>query len=89
MDRLVAVKVSVANQKNPDREREMLARLSDDSPPDLMNDYAMSLFDSFQHEGPNGNHQCLVLEILGQNVQTFQGSLLRRRLPLRSAKIIA
>lgn len=28
----------------------------------------MQLLDSFSHKGPNGNHQCLVFELLGPSV---------------------
>ncbi|KIV89920.1 hypothetical protein, variant [Exophiala mesophila] len=30
--------------------------------------YVVSLLDSFQHEGPNGLHVCMVFEVLGENL---------------------
>jgi serine/threonine protein kinase len=32
---------------------------------DLASKYIVQLLDEFQHEGPNGTHQCLVFELLG------------------------
>lgn len=50
----------------------------------------ISMLDHFQHEGPNGTHNCLVLEMLGEDVT----NLLERRyddarLPAKLAKHIA
>jgi len=33
--------------------------------------HAVRLLDSFVHAGPNGRHQCLVLELLGPSVERF------------------
>src|ERR1700761_8608029 len=30
--------------------------------------YVVSLLDSFEHKGPNGNHVCMVFEVLGENL---------------------
>jgi serine/threonine-protein kinase SRPK3 len=30
--------------------------------------YIIELLDSFTHRGPNGNHQCLVFELLGPTI---------------------
>ena len=30
----------------------------------------VQLLDNFEHEGPNGSHPCLVLELLGSSVGT-------------------
>ena len=32
--------------------------------------YIVQLLDHFVHEGPNGSHQCLVLELLGPSINT-------------------
>jgi serine/threonine-protein kinase SRPK3 len=33
--------------------------------------YIVKLLDDFVHEGPNGCHQCLVLELLGPSVENI------------------
>jgi serine/threonine protein kinase len=34
-----------------------------------------SLLDAFQHEGPNGKHQCLVFEVMGETAASFVDEL--------------
>lgn len=45
----------------------MLRALQSDDPANM---YIVRLLDSFVHAGPNGNHLCLVLELLGPNVDS-------------------
>jgi serine/threonine-protein kinase SRPK3 len=41
----------------------------------------MRLLENFDHEGPNGNHRCLVLELLGPNVSSEAEAYESNRLP--------
>lgn len=70
LSRNVALKVTVAEASSSDnRERQVLQALSETgstSESDRM--HIMQLLDSFQHNGPNGVHDCLVLELLGPSV---------------------
>jgi serine/threonine protein kinase len=66
----VALKITVAEASSPNnRERRVLQALSE-SKSTLQSDqmHIMQLLDSFQHNGPNGVHDCLVFELLGPSV---------------------
>lgn len=39
------------------------------------------LEDSFEHEGPNGKHMCLILKIMGESLSTFQKSFPSAQVP--------
>ena len=43
--------------------------------------YVVQLLDQFQHEGPNGTHSCLVLELLGPSISSEAESYSSNRLP--------
>ena len=49
----------------------------------------MTMTDSFQTSGPNGNHECLVLELLGPSVADYLDAHSMERLPGTLAKTIA
>lgn len=50
----------------------------------------MSMLDHFQLDGPNGTHDCLVLELLGPSVPDLLDARFRdERLPGKRAKKIA
>ncbi|TKX25988.1 protein kinase domain-containing protein 10 [Elsinoe australis] len=49
-----------------------------------------TLLDDFRHDGPNGSHTCLVVEVLGQAVcTTAEEDCTGRRLPPRIASTVA
>ncbi|KAJ5920739.1 hypothetical protein N7454_009272 [Penicillium verhagenii] len=50
------------------RELHNIRHLERECPGNLSSMYIVQLFDAFLHEGPNGVHQCLVLELLGPSV---------------------
>ena len=50
------------------RELQNLRHLEKHSQGSLSSNYIVQLLDSFMHEGPNGDHQCLVFELLGPSV---------------------
>ncbi|KAG9516375.1 kinase-like protein, partial [Aureobasidium melanogenum] len=69
LSRNVALRITVAEASSPNnRERRVLQALSE-SKSTLQSDrmHIMQLLDSFQHNGPNGVHDCLVFELLGPN----------------------
>jgi len=49
----------------------------------------MTMTDSFHINGPNGTHECLVLELLGPSVADYLDAHLMERLPGKLAKTIA
>jgi hypothetical protein len=65
--RFVSIKIVVASEsKNTNHELEILQHLQANDPhshPGRSN--VTQLLDSFFHEGPNGRHLCVVLELLG------------------------
>lgn len=66
----MALKITVAEASSPNnRERRVLQVLSEPEST-LQSDrmHIMQLLDSFQHNGPNGAHDCLVFELLGPSV---------------------
>ncbi|TGJ80469.1 hypothetical protein E0Z10_g8293 [Xylaria hypoxylon] len=88
--RYVAVKISVA-EANKNHETSIL-RLISSSPSHTHGgkEHIVQLLDSFCIEGPNGKHQCLVLELLGPNIPELIDSYLRdERLPAQAARSIA
>ncbi|KAI3327970.1 kinase-like protein [Xylariaceae sp. AK1471] len=88
--RYVAVKISVAEANN-NHETNILQLIS--SSPDVTHQgkkHIVQLLDNFFIEGPNGKHQCLVLELLGPNIPELIDSYVRdERLPAQAARSIA
>ncbi|KAI1130751.1 kinase-like domain-containing protein [Nemania abortiva] len=86
----VAVKVFVG-EANSNHEVGVLQLIS--SSPSYIHrgkGHIVQLLDSFSIEGPNGEHQCLVLELLGPNIQELVSSYLHdERLPAQAARSIA
>jgi serine/threonine-protein kinase SRPK3 len=58
----VAIKIAGAHCEVIQRELQVLRALDGAK-------YIVRLLDSFIHKGPNGNHQCLVLELLGPAIE--------------------
>ncbi|KAI0470284.1 kinase-like domain-containing protein [Xylaria cf. heliscus] len=88
--RYVAIKVSMA-EANSNHEIDILQLIS--SFPSHTHEgkkHIVQLLDNFSIEGPNGKHQCLVLELLGPNIQELIDFYLRdKRLPAQAARSIA
>ncbi|KAI0873722.1 kinase-like domain-containing protein [Hypoxylon argillaceum] len=88
--RYVAVKISVA-EKEDSREVRILQSISSlprDTHPGQQ--HIVQFFDWFNIEGPNGLHQCLVLELLGPSVpQVIESTYQDERLPASLAKSTA
>ncbi|KAH3978977.1 hypothetical protein HBH70_097650 [Parastagonospora nodorum] len=63
--RYVALKIMIAKAKSSVTELSILEKLSTTASIDPDSRYMTVLLDEFQHEGPNGKHQCLVFEVMG------------------------
>jgi serine/threonine-protein kinase SRPK3 len=64
----VALKVCVAEIYGKNRESKVLRILADHDSGEPGSQHVMKLLDAFDVEGPNGKHECLVLEYLGPSV---------------------
>ena len=51
--------------------------------------YVVQLLDSFTHEGPNGNHVCMVFEMMGQNLLSLIKYFQYGGIPLGAVKVIS
>ena len=73
----VALKILTAEShsvENPVFEMEILKHISTADRNHAGYNHVIHLLDNFQHSGPNGQHLCLVFQVMGETV----GSLLRR-----------
>lgn len=52
-------------------EREILMRLREGDNTDFRYKYISHLLDDFEHEGPNGKHVCLIFELYGETLASF------------------
>ena len=68
LNRWVSLKIITADSPKPSQELLVHQKLSKalSSPHHLV-----QLLDSFVHQGPNGEHQCLVFEMLGPTVDAI------------------
>jgi serine/threonine-protein kinase SRPK3 len=64
----VALKVSVAEVSENSRELKILRYLAELNSGETGSQHVMQLLNHFYVEGPNGKHECLVLEFLGPSV---------------------
>lgn len=90
--RYVAVKISVSDRQSEqiDRQLKVMRAISTSS---LKHPGAISVMkglDHFELDGPNGNHECLVLELLGPSVpEVLDVRFVDNRLPAELAKKVA
>jgi hypothetical protein len=61
----------VADSAKPSQELLTLRLLNDRFNGDLRANHVVQLLDDFVHEGPNGRHQCIVLELLDPTLRTM------------------
>ncbi|KAF2022232.1 hypothetical protein BU24DRAFT_417870 [Aaosphaeria arxii CBS 175.79] len=85
----VSIKISVSGQKPHSRELAVLRAVSDVPSDTPGHRYLMTMLDHFQLDGPNGTHDCLVSEVLGQSVADYMDASSFARLPGNIAKAIA
>ncbi|KAH6839523.1 kinase-like domain-containing protein [Chaetomium sp. MPI-CAGE-AT-0009] len=64
--RWVSLKITAAKDANVSRELTVHQKLRQAR----ATNGVVQLLDSFVHKGPNGNHQCLVFDLLGPSVET-------------------
>lgn len=79
--RLVALKVLVSETSEGSQEVEILRRFSTVSQHHSGRLHVCQLLDSFSHEGPNGVHRCLSLNLEGVSVPTLVSQHCAGRLP--------
>ncbi|KEQ93398.1 hypothetical protein AUEXF2481DRAFT_31413 [Aureobasidium subglaciale EXF-2481] len=82
--RNVALKITISEASTSrNRERQVLEALWQTEPPsEVQHQHVVRLFDAFKHVGPNGTHDCLILELLGPSIPTLiEARYSDRRLP--------
>jgi serine/threonine-protein kinase SRPK3 len=67
------LKILIADHPRESQEIRNLQLLKERSQESLYRKYIVQLLDSFVHQGPNGQHQCLVFELLGPTVARIIG----------------
>lgn len=89
LNRNVALKI-VTSENSSSMNRELCThrRLLENSvPPTNDHKHILRFLDNFEHPGPNGTHNCLVLELLGPSVATvIEERFASNRLPGSVAK---
>ncbi|KAJ4290465.1 hypothetical protein N0V90_010682 [Kalmusia sp. IMI 367209] len=68
LDQNVAIKVNISNTTTASRESRYLQKLSTDDTHDHAPSHILRYLDEFQLSGPNGQHLCIVTELLGPSV---------------------
>ncbi|GLJ54507.1 hypothetical protein SUGI_1170670 [Cryptomeria japonica] len=89
LNKYVALKISRSKdyfRETALREIETLKVISEADPDDK--ECVVKLLDYFMHSGPNGNHVCLVLELLGDNLRTLLKHYSGKGIPLNKVKEI-
>lgn len=83
--RLTAVKILVAERSTSTREADILRQISADahshSHPHRGQAHLGKILDMFDHNGPNGTHKCLLLDLEGTNAQDLAQQYSSGRLP--------
>lgn len=75
------MKILVSELWHEDHEVQILEHLSHGPASHPGKKHIIQLLDRFEHEGPNGTHQCLVLEPLGPSVLSEAELYPSNRLP--------
>ena len=83
------MKIAIAEPNPRNRESTVLRTIAAAHPDQLGYHHLVGMQDYFKISGPNGNHQCLVLELLGPSVADFLDAHCIERLPGTLAKSIA
>jgi serine/threonine-protein kinase SRPK3 len=85
----VALKVSVAEVYGKSRERKVMRILAGLDSGEAGSQHVMRFLDAFEVEGPNGKHECLVLELMGPSVSgSVEPYVLDPKLPGPTAKAV-
>eukprot|EP00899_Mesostigma_viride_P012986 jgi/Mesvir1/21689/Mv04109-RA.1 len=90
MDRYVALKVQKSAAHYTDAAWDEIELLKQTGREDVSGTKGIvRLLDSFEHQGPNGRHVCMVMESLGDNLLTLIKRFRYRGIPLVYVKEIA
>lgn len=90
IQRNVAVKIGISSLSSNTRELDILQVLSAQSSKKIGSEHIVQLLDNFWLEGPNGIHNCLILEITGPSIPTLlEAERAGDRLPGKVAKRVA
>lgn len=88
--RYVAIKISVSERGERNREFKVLHAIATSHSEHLGSRHLVQMLDHFQLTGPNGTHSCAVLELLGPSVPDLLDARFGgERFPGKHAKIIA
>lgn len=87
--RLAALKILVAERSASTREADILREISSHAYSHRGQTHLGKMLDTFDHNGPNGTHKCLLLELEGANVQALAQQYPSGRLPGSMAWIIS
>ena len=88
----VALKVLTADStedSNPVFEREILQHVRQTDCQNRGYQHVVHLIDSFFHNGPNGNHLCLAMELMGPSLLDVQKSFPRKQLSQNLGRQVA
>lgn len=84
------MKISFSEQESPNRELTVLRAIAAAQSDQPGYAHVMAMQDHFQLDGPNGIHNCLVLELLGPSVaDLLDAYYCNERLPGKLARNIA
>lgn len=82
------LKAECYDSETPVYEREILTHLRDANPHHAGYGSVCHLLDDFEHDGPNGRHVCLVFELMGETLQSYNEWFDRCRIPSELVKKI-
>lgn len=88
-NRYVALKVIIANASEENSEVKIMRHLHQGNLSHPGRSFILSLLDDFRIDGPNGQHQCIVTEVVGNSLRLAKESIQHEIFPLIAARIIA
>lgn len=90
-DQLVALKISTAESAQQTHEMQILSRLAEARAKSRLPGKAIvqNLLDSFSFSGPNGMHQCLVVDAARININEAKEAAYHQLLHLPAARTVA
>lgn len=87
----VALKIRAARSSEVSTERETMehiTRKSDDVDAGPGSQHVLTIIDSFEHDGEQGKHVCLVLKAMGPVVSEYRWLFPQKRIPIPIVKSI-
>ena len=86
MNRYVSLKIVKAKHSQMNQEHKVGHRLLHGDPDHPGHPYVLTFLDHFSFDGPNGQHRCLVNEVVGPNIVTLQGATQSGLFPIDTAR---